>query len=250
MKLDKHDKKLIKITKKSYKNIAKDFSVSRSYVWSDLQKFFNYIKDNDKVLDLGCGNGRLLDSLEKKNINYVGVDNNYNLLRQARRKFPEYYFEVQDMLDLNFIERSFDAVLCVAVLNHLPSSQIQLQVLKNLKKFMKPDAYLLMSNWNLYNVKNKKNIENFTADKNNLTDKEFYKKYKVKKELLTPKDVLTVWDKQNVLYYYAFEKHELEELLKQAGFEVIESYYSAQGHEHSKEEAKNIINIAKNVVKD
>jgi len=47
------------------------------------------------------------------------------------------------------------------------------------------------------------------------------------------------------LYYYAFEKEELGDKVKENGFEVIKSYYSKKGEEVDKFDAENIITIAK-----
>ncbi len=46
------------------------------------------IVDGQKVLDLGCGNGRLLNVLQNKNIDYIGVDNSENLLLNAQNAYP------------------------------------------------------------------------------------------------------------------------------------------------------------------
>ncbi|MFH1192254.1 MAG: class I SAM-dependent methyltransferase [bacterium] len=39
-----------------------------------------YVKNGMKILDIGCGNGRLLQALENRGIEYVGVDNSRNLI--------------------------------------------------------------------------------------------------------------------------------------------------------------------------
>jgi ubiquinone/menaquinone biosynthesis C-methylase UbiE len=48
-----------------------------------------YIESNQKVLDLGCGNGRLFKILKNKNIKYIGVDNSEMLLLEAQKQYPE-----------------------------------------------------------------------------------------------------------------------------------------------------------------
>ena len=69
-----------------YDDIAKEFSATRAYPWKELQVFIPYIKDNFKILDLGCGNGRLVKSLEQadKKLNYLGVDFSTQLIEQAK----------------------------------------------------------------------------------------------------------------------------------------------------------------------
>ncbi|PIX02803.1 SAM-dependent methyltransferase, partial [bacterium (Candidatus Gribaldobacteria) CG_4_8_14_3_um_filter_42_11] len=41
------------------------------------------VKDGDKVLDVGCGNGRLVKAFENKKISYLGVDNSEKLIKLA-----------------------------------------------------------------------------------------------------------------------------------------------------------------------
>ncbi len=40
------------------------------------------------ILDLGCGNGRLLGALQEKKINYTGVDFSGELIKRAIENFP------------------------------------------------------------------------------------------------------------------------------------------------------------------
>jgi len=49
-----------------------------------------YIENHQKILDLGCGNGRLLNFLKNKKIEYIGVDNSEKLLLEAQKQYPEY----------------------------------------------------------------------------------------------------------------------------------------------------------------
>ncbi|MBM4177706.1 hypothetical protein FJ208_02810, partial [Candidatus Gribaldobacteria bacterium] len=51
--------KLIDQNKQVYNKIAYDFSNTRNYLWQDILPLLDYSKKGDKVLDLGCGNGRL-----------------------------------------------------------------------------------------------------------------------------------------------------------------------------------------------
>ena len=49
----------IKQNKEVYNKIAKLFSKTRKFLWYDLEPLVKYTKNGDKILDLGCGNGRL-----------------------------------------------------------------------------------------------------------------------------------------------------------------------------------------------
>ncbi|MBT4723123.1 class I SAM-dependent methyltransferase [Candidatus Falkowbacteria bacterium] len=224
---------MIKQNKNSYDQTAKMFSSSRRYVWPDLLVFQNYIKEGDKLLDLGCGNGRLVDLVKDLKVDYLGVDNSQGLIDCAAKSFPDKNFQVQDALNLDLAENSFDAVLCVSVLNHIEKENQQ-QFIENIKKVLKPDGVLLLSNWNMWNIKGKKSV--WKQDKSAGLKRTSYK------------DVWTIWkstDNKVPLYYYAFTKRELNKLLRQNGFKIIKSYYTKKGKKTNMFHAENIITVAK-----
>ena len=81
----------IKILKENIKNfdtIAEEFSASRSQLWPDFRKFSKFIKSNDKILDIGCGNGRLYSIFRKENIQYFGIDTSSRMINLAKNKWP------------------------------------------------------------------------------------------------------------------------------------------------------------------
>ncbi|GAH26634.1 unnamed protein product, partial [marine sediment metagenome] len=52
---------LLKKTKEDYNLIAEDFSRTRWNIWAEFSIFRDYVKGGDEILDIGCGNGRLLE---------------------------------------------------------------------------------------------------------------------------------------------------------------------------------------------
>ena len=95
----------------------------------------NFFKDaNGKLLDIGCCYGGLRKYLNS-NIIYFGVDN-MNLC-----------FDGFIKVDLNnellpFADKTFDAINCSAVLEHL---FYPLRILKEMKRIIKDDGFLLLS---------------------------------------------------------------------------------------------------------
>ena len=107
---------LINKTKADYNLIAEQFSRTRTtknILWQDLAPFIDYTVSKDKVLDLGCGNGRLFFALKDKGIEYIGVDNSEKLVEEARKKSPETDFRVVDILKLPFPDNYFNKVYCI-----------------------------------------------------------------------------------------------------------------------------------------
>lgn len=235
--------KFQKITRKSYDSISRQFSKSRKYVWSDLEVFLPYIKKGDKVLDLGCGNGRLIDLLKDKKIKYLGVDNSRGLIKQAKEYHSKEKFKVKNALNLNY-KNEFDVIISSAVFNHMPDSNSRRQFLQNIYRALKPGGYFLMNNWNMWNSTRKKGYENFIKEKETLNDKAFFQKFNIQKSEIQKGDVLTEWGKGDILYYYAFIPLELKDLLQKAKFKILKNYYSFDGQQSTKFKARNIITMA------
>lgn len=220
--------------RESYNQVAKLFSATRSHLWHDLTPFIMYVQDGDKVLDVGCGNGRLLDLLKGIQIKYLGVDFSENLIAAAREKHPGEKFQVLDLHNLDQLNERFDSAFCVSVLNHFPFED-QSKIIKNISSTLKSGGYLLMINWNMWNLSRKKSAW-----------MSFFKN-PFKFWGHSGRGIWTQWKggKEAVdLYYYAFTKKHLRKLLTQNGFEVLKNYYSCNGRYASWLFGNNIVTVA------
>lgn len=73
------------------------------------------IKDSAKVLDAGCGYGRMSELFNPKN--YTGVDFSPDFIEIAKKKYPNNKFEVQDLTKLPYKDQEFDWSFCVSIKN-------------------------------------------------------------------------------------------------------------------------------------
>jgi len=199
---------LLEKTIENYNLTAEDFSRTRRYVWPGFEPLAQYVKTNDKVLDLGCGNGRLLDLLKGKKINYIGVDNSSALIALAQKRYPDNDFRAGDALNLPFGDNYFDKIYSVAVLHHIPSGELRLKFLEEAKRVLKPGGLLILTVWNLWQ---------WRGIKHNL-------KYAVLRILrlskLDFKDVFVPWAKTRQRYFHCFSKRELKTVAEEAGFKI------------------------------
>jgi SAM-dependent methyltransferase len=95
----------------------------------------NYIKNTfapKKVLDVGCGIGKLVDELRKLGIDAYGVEFSKDFINLSPCK--DYIYE-GNIFDLNqtFEENSFDVVICMEVLEHIPPTKLNVAI-QNLKR--------------------------------------------------------------------------------------------------------------------
>ena len=212
--------RLLKIVKDNYREIAAEFDATRKkYVWPELEKILENIKPGSHVLDIGCGNGRLLENLKDKKVSYLGVDNSEELINLAKINYPENNFNIVDVLELNkVVKNKFDLIISVAMLHHLPGKNLRLQALEQMKEATKSDGRIIFSVWKLWgNKKYRKYLY-----------KNIWQKI-IRKTDLDYGDILFPWkngkgETISERYYHAFTKKELKDLLKKTGFKKFNLY--------------------------
>jgi ubiquinone/menaquinone biosynthesis C-methylase UbiE len=82
-----------------------------------------FYKPGLSVFDVGCGSGHYLRSLRERldpAVAYTGVDATKPYIALARHSFPGVPFFLGDILSLPLADQSFDIVMCINVINHLP----------------------------------------------------------------------------------------------------------------------------------
>lgn len=211
---------LLNLVKRNYNEIAAEFDATRKKeIWPEIRNLVAEIKDNDKVLDVGCGNGRLLEALKGKKVSYLGVDNSVELIKIARQNYPNYKFIVGDILSLREITKdSFDYIFCVAVLPHIPSKKLQIQALEELRNRLNLGGRIILSVWNLWSRAASKEKYRRLIFKNGLLKLSGRNKLELGDLVFPWKNAqgVAVSDR----YYHAFTKLELKDLAKKTGLSI------------------------------
>lgn len=188
---DDKAKKIIRETIEDYNNISEKYSSVRIKPWKELEFLFNEVKESDKILDLGCGNGRFYEYLKKSN--YVGVDPSSELIKICKNSYPEANFIVASGDNLPFKDNLFDKIFSIAVLHHIPSEKLRKSFLLEVKRVLKKDGIFILTVWNL--------------------------KEKSKGE----KDIFIPWYSKKETYFHCFNLKELIQLVEDSGFNIINS---------------------------
>lgn len=110
-------------------------------------------RDEQTILDLGCGTGILTVQLADLCNKIVGVDSSRNMIDKAKEQFSNIEFRVCDALDLPF-ENEFDVVFSNAVFHWISDHST---LLKNIHRVLKPQGLLVCefgANGNIATIEN------------------------------------------------------------------------------------------------
>ncbi|MBI5753574.1 class I SAM-dependent methyltransferase [Candidatus Peregrinibacteria bacterium] len=211
---DKIAKELLAKVVNDYNEIAEEFDSTRNHSWKEFKIFLKYIKNGQKIADLGCGNGRFYDFLKENcKINYTGIDNSTKLLNLAKSKFKndsDCQFLEGDLLKTGLETNSQDLVTAIASFHHLPGKETRKKSLQEIHRILKENGILIISVWNLFQEKYKKYIWKARL------------KHIVSLGKYDWRDTMIPWGKSGVKrYYYAFKVKELQQLLGNNGFKVL-----------------------------
>ncbi len=146
---------LLAKVKQDFEEIAPFFSETRQRFWPDLTFLMDLVEEGDRILDAGCGNGRLLEGIWRE-VEYVGIDSSSILIELAREKYggrKGVKFLCGDVLNLPFPDNSFDKVFAIALLHHLPSQEFRIQAVKEIKRVLKSGGLAIFTVWNLWQPK-------------------------------------------------------------------------------------------------
>jgi ubiquinone/menaquinone biosynthesis C-methylase UbiE len=218
-------KKILNDTEEGYDLVAGKFSQTRNRFWKELEFINKFAKGDGRILDFGCGNGRLTEILKNKNIDYVGVDVSEKLINSAkfcnadRSGFQKVNFlKIEsDFKHLPFPADYFDVIYSIAVFHHIPSYAKRLAVAQELYRLTKKGGYVVITVWDLWQSGHKKNYR-----------KNIFKNWKDK--ILNQSELdwndcwITFADNNGQIFkrfHHAFTKLGLKNLFRKSGFDVL-----------------------------
>ena len=107
--------------------------LQRFLIWHFHRRVGEVVEDLEprSILDVGCGEGFTIERLLKMDghLPIQGLDSDLPALLQAKEGCPQTLFQMGDIRWLPFAADSFELVLCLEVLEHLPDPLTALQEL-------------------------------------------------------------------------------------------------------------------------
>ncbi len=225
--------RLIELNRDFYTRFGDSFSATRHRIQPGVRRVLEMLQGDEDILDLGCGNGELARELAKRGHHgsYLGVDFSLPLLRDAESQ-PEGFsatFKKVDLTQLSefsnqlsvnsgrsLVTDHWSLITAFAVLHHIPSRQLRLDILRTVHQLLKPNGLFIHANWQFLNSeKLKARIQPWEAAA-------------ISGSEVDAGDYLLDWRSggAGLRYVHHFDEGELAELAEASGFKVIETFYS------------------------
>ena len=216
---------LIALNREFYQTHAEAFSATRGRLQPGTVRMLASAFATARILDLGCGNGGVAAHLAASGHqgSYVGLDFSEGLLQAARQRMAEYpaYSAEFRQADLSAawaedVDGTFDVVLAMAVLHHIPSRELQLAFLRQVCGVMNTRGQFVHSNWQfMRSPKLAARVQPWSA-------------VGLDESQVDPGDYLLDWRSggDGLRYVHQFSEEELAGLAAEAGFSVAETFYS------------------------
>ncbi len=218
--------RLIELNREFYTRFGDAFSATRHRIQPGVRRALETLQGDESILDLGCGNGELARELGKRGHrgSYLGVDFSLPLLREAESQ-PEKFsarFIQADLTKLSTgrdqlsIVDGWSVITAFAVLHHIPSEKIRLDILRTVHDLLKVNGKFILSNWQFLNSeKLKARIKPWENAAIQASD-------------VDAGDYLLDWRSggEGLRYVHHFSESELSLLAQQTGFILRETFYS------------------------
>jgi SAM-dependent methyltransferase len=153
-------RELQRLSQVFYRVNAAGFDAKRSRPWRGWDRALAGLPPHTplRVLDLGCGNGRLLGYLghhREGRIEYLGVDECVPLLDAARSRYPNAYLHAAQLIgadgDPRVPQGSYDLVALMGVLHHIAGEQARHALVQAALARVAPRGLLVMTVWRFAN---------------------------------------------------------------------------------------------------
>lgn len=98
-----------------------------------------------KVLDIGCGSGRIIADLRKFGATVIAADISEAMVLSTKKKFPDIEVVISDVSNMPFENDSFDFVIATFLIVHLKFLE---PAFDEIYRVLKPGGSLILTNIN------------------------------------------------------------------------------------------------------
>lgn len=173
--------------------------------WTRFRKELSELADRwqcGRLLNVGCAHGP--DFLPfKDRFDLYGIDSSERMIEMAVRYESKFNFQAQlltaDAVHLPFADRSFDWVIAVAVYHHIEGKEDRSHAFRELRRVLKVGGEAFITVWNRW-------------------QRRFF---------FSGKQVVVPWKTKSGMlprYHYLYSYREIEKILEDQGFTLVDSY--------------------------
>lgn len=140
-----------KLSQAYYNKIADHFDYSVDGLFSfPFKRLIGHelvINSGERVLDVGCANGKLLALLNRNRIiNGYGIDISEQFVEIAKKNYPQFKFYQGSALKLPFPDDFFNVLICSASFHHFPDPAL---FLSESKRVLRKGGRLVIAEINI-----------------------------------------------------------------------------------------------------
>ena len=213
-----------------YRAHAAAFSATRDHPWPGWERVARALPAAGplRVLDVGCGNGRLgaflRAQLGSRPLGYTGVDACDSLLREAGQRCPNAVLVQSDLVEQPLVHAlpagPFDLVCAFGVLHHIPGFARRQELIEGLAGRLDPGGRLALAIWRFGDP------PPFAARRHDR-----HRHPHVDPGELEPGDHLVSWGSEGAARYcHASDDHEIEALVARLSLDRCDDF-TADGRE-------------------
>lgn len=209
-----------------YDELADAFSASRGATEPGLERVFTRMQSRARVLDLGCGQGRVA-ALLPAGCAYVGMDFSAEMLSIAQRQ-PTHIparFVMGNLLDPGWpalVEGCYDWIILRAALHHIPGAENRQAIVKRATDCLAPQGRLLLANWQFLEIERlRRRLLPWDV-------------VGLRPDDVEPGDYLLNWQREGygIRYVHLIDEDETKALAAGAGL-TVETLFRADGHQNN-----------------
>jgi tRNA (uracil-5-)-methyltransferase TRM9 len=217
--------RLLDLNRAFYTEFAESFSATRSAPWPGYTQLLPHLSGGARILDIGCGNGRMARFLDANldSGTYLGLDFSEPMLAEARRSSQHLLHIESDFRSADISRREwtatvpeaeYDAVLMLAVLQHIPSFELRASIVSQVVPLLAPQGVLVMSHWQfMESDRLRRRVVRWTEAEMAESD-------------LEPGDYLLEWRRGGVAcrYCHLLDESEVRALADRAALDVVQAF--------------------------
>jgi ubiquinone/menaquinone biosynthesis C-methylase UbiE len=136
-----------KIVQNGYSKMGSSYQIIRLRVNNieEINKLIDLLPQKGRILDAGCGTGLPVTKyLIESGFDVIGIDFSDEMLRFARKNVPEAEFIKQNIVDLSFPNRYFDALISLYAIIHIPREKHE-TIFRQFNRILKPGGIMLVT---------------------------------------------------------------------------------------------------------